>query len=403
MERSLTETQYKTMWNRGYICAFIANALLCFSQNFLNTLISEYAGILGAGTVMAGIITGLYFGISFAARPFSGPAITKLNKKYIMYFSYGMGVIVNVVYALSRGTGMFIVARILHGIQFAFIGSLNLVLAADFLPKEKMGSGLGFFGVGGAIATAIGPTIGMSVCDWGNAVFGGTAGYKIVFLVSAFCMLISILPCALMPYKRESKEELARLGKWYKNIVATESIFPAVLMLLFSMASILYTSYMKLFAQERGIGNIGYFFTVYAIVLLAARPLCGKLLDRYGIVKIFYPASLCFIISFIVVGASHSLWVTFIGAILAAIGYGAVQPSIQTLCVSCVEPMRRGVASNTNYFGLDLGYFLGPVLGGFVVDISGSYATMYFTATVPIILGVLIFSLGWNRFRVYLK
>lgn len=160
---------------------------------------------------------------------------------------------------------------------------------------------------------------------------------------------------------------------------------------------------MKLFAQERGIGNIGYFFTVYAIVLLAARPLCGKLLDKYGIVKIFYPASLCFIISFIVVGASHSLWVTFIGAVLSAIGYGAVQPSIQTLCVSCVEPVRRGVASNTNYFGLDLGYFLGPVLGGFVVDMSGSYATMYFAAVVPIVLGVIIFSLGWNRFKVYLK
>lgn len=400
---NITETQYKTMWNRGYICAFIANALLCFSQNFLNTLVSEYAGILGAGTVMAGVITGLYFGISFAARPFSGPAITKLNKKHIMYFAYGMGVIVNVVYAVSANTGMFIVARILHGIQFAFIGSLNLVLAADYLPKDKMGSGLGFFGVGGAITTAIGPTIGMSLCDWGNATFGGTAGYKIVFLVSAACMLVSILPCALMPYKRESKEELDKLGKWYNNIIAVESIFPAILMLLFSMASIMYTSYMKLFAQERGIENIGYYFTVYAIVLLAARPLCGKLLDKYGIKTIFYPAAVCFVASFLIVGSSHTLWMTFVGAVLAAIGYGAIQPSIQTLCVSCVDPLRRGAASNTNYFGLDLGYFLGPIVGGFVVDISGSYATMYYTAVIPLILGTAIFTLGWGKFKNYLK
>lgn len=398
----ITENQYKTMWNRGYICAFIANALLCFSQNFLNTLISEYAGILGAGTILAGLITGLYFGISFAARPFSGPAITKLNKKHIMYFAYCMGVVVNVVYAISSNSAMFIVARVLHGIQFAFIGSLNLVLAADYLPKEKMGSGLGFFGVGGAIATAIGPTIGMNVCDWGNATFGGTMGYKIVFLVSAFCMLISIVPCALMPYKRENKEDIDKLGKWYKNIVAVESIFPAVLMLCFSMASILFTSYMKLFAQERNIANIGYFFTVYALALLAARPLCGKLLDKYGIKMVFYPASICFILSFIVVGSCHSLLVSFLGAVLAAIGYGAVQPSIQTLCVSCVPPLRRGVASNTNYFGLDLGYFLGPLLGGFVIDMTGSYATMYYTAVIPVIIGIIIFSLGWSSFKEHL-
>jgi MFS family permease len=298
---------------------------------------------------------------------------------------------------------MFIVARILHGIQFAFIGSLNLVLAADFLPKEKMGSGLGFFGVGGAIATAIGPTIGISISDWGNALYGGNMGYKIVFLISAFTMLISILPCALMPYKRESKEELATLGKWYQNIIAKESIFPAILMLLVSMASILYTTYMKQFAQERGIENIGLYFTVYAIVLLAARPLCGKLLDRYGVKKIFLPASACFILSFIVVGSARSLGVAFIGAALAAIGYGATQPSIQTLCVSCVNPIRRGAASNTNYFGLDLGYFLGPVLGGQIIAASGNYDTVFFWGIIPVALAILIFFLGWNKFKGYLK
>ena len=138
-------------------------------------------------------------------------------------------------------------------------------------------------------------------------------------------------------------------------------------------------------------------------MLLCARPMCGKLLDKYGIKKIFYPASIFFIASFIIVGSSTVLWTTFIGAVLAAIGYGAVQPSIQTLCVSCVEPVRRGVASNTNYFGMDLGFFLGPVLGGFVVDVSGSYATIYYTAVIPVILGIIIFSLGWGKFKKYLK
>jgi MFS family permease len=84
----MIETKKTSIWTKGYLCSFIANVMLCFSQNSVSPLISTYAAYLGAGSVVVGMVSGLYFGVAFAARPFSGPAITKLNKKYIMIGTY---------------------------------------------------------------------------------------------------------------------------------------------------------------------------------------------------------------------------------------------------------------------------------------------------------------------------
>lgn len=395
----MEKRESRSIWNRGFTCAFFANLLLCFSQNTANTLISTYADYLGAGAVLVGAISGLYFGVAFAARPISGPVITILDKKKIMLATYAMGVVTNVAYALAGTVPLFILARILHGLQFAFVGSLNLTIASDSLPREKLGSGIGVFGIGGALSQAIGPSMGIAIRDWGEQHWGERAGYTAVFLVSAAFMFIALIPCILIPLHKPTAEERSALGKWYRNIVARETLLPALLLCLVSVSSILYSTYMVPYAATLGIGNIGIFFTVYAVVLLAARPLFGKLTDRLGMDRVLIPSFLVFALSFVAVGLGRSLGMLLAGAVLGALGYGALNPAIQTLCIRTVRPERRGVASNTEYFGMDLGYFLGPLLGG-ILYASGSYSSMYLIGgIVPLEVGLGLFLLTWGRMK----
>lgn len=385
------------IWNKGFTLAFLANLLLCFSQGTVNTLISTYASWLGASAVLVGTISGLYFGVAFAARPFSGPAITILDKKKIMLATYALGVITNVAYAVAGNVQWFLLARVLHGLQFAFVGSLNLTIASDSLPREKLGSGIGVFGIGAALASAFGPSLGIAVRDWGSGLWGVRGGYTAVFLLAALFMLLGIVPCAAMP--RQPGVDRAALGKWYRNILATQTLLPTMLLLLVSAGSILYTSYMVPYADELGISGIGLFFTIYAVFLLVARPVSGRLSDRWGLEKVLVPGFLIFALSFLVVGLGRSKWVLLVGAALYALGYGAVSPAIQTLCIRTVEPERRGVASNTQYFGMDLGYFLGPLLGSLLYDKLG-YSNMYLLGgIVPQLLALAIFLLTWRRLK----
>ncbi len=395
----MNEPKKATIWTKGFTCVFIANIMLCFSQNTVSPLISKYAAFLGAGAVAVGLVSGLYFGVSFAIRPISGPVITNLNKKTIMIMTYTLGVVTNAAYAFCGSIPLFIAARVLHGIEFAFIGSLGLTIASDSLPPEKLASGLGFYGIGGAIGMIIGPAMGIVLRGWGDSLWGSGMGYKLAFAVAALFMLIGLIPCFIIPIKKQSRDTLAALGAWYKNIIAKETLTTAAIICCISVAGVLYNTYMLPYAEQKGIGNISLFFTVYALVLLFSRPYAGRLLDRVGMPKVFYPGCILFIISFIIVALGNTLWMMLIGAVFAALGYGALSPSMQATCMRTVLPAKRGVASNTNYFGIDLGFFLGPAIGGFIIK-YGTYSMMYMlTGIIPVIVAMLIFAFTWRNLK----
>ena len=393
-------TNQGKIWNIAFTCIFITNVLLGLSQFVVNPLVATYTDYLGASEVMVGLIAGLYFGVAFAARPIAGPTIIKLNKKNIMILANILGIFVNIGYALAGGIPQFVVVRILHGIQFAFIGSLTYTLAADNLPQEKMASGLGFLGAGLATAIAIGPGIGIGLRSWGETTFGSfEAGYTVVFLVAAVFMLLTLIPTLIMPYQHRSKEELAHLGAWYKNIFAPEALMPAVVLTLYSVAQILYQIYMEPFATANNIPSIGLFFTVYAFILLISHPISGRLVDTYGIPRVLIPGTLIFAVSFILVGLANSLFTLLIAAVVAAIGFGTAQPSIQVMSIQSVSPARRGVAANTNFFGIDLGFFIGPTLGGAAYSVSGSYSSMFLLGIIPVLMAFVIFILNLKSFK----
>ena len=148
------------------------------------------------------------------------------------------------------------------------------------------------------------------------------------------------------------------------------------------------------------ISSIGIFFTVYAVVLLGARPFFGRLSDRVGMNAVILPSLGGFALSFVAVGLGRSMGMMLLGAVLGALGYGALNPIIQTLCIRTVPPDRRGVASNTQYFGMDLGYFLGPLMGGVLYSAFGSYSAMYLIGGVaPLALALVLFLLIWGKLK----
>lgn len=383
-----------TIWSKNYICALLANAFLAMSHNAVNTLVSSYATFLGAGAKMMGLLTGLFFGVALAMRPFAGPITTRVDKRKLMIFVYMLGSLVNVGYACFHSITAFVIFRFFNGVQYALVGSLCTTIAGDSLPAEKMASGLGVFGVGGAVATSIAPSIGIWLRSYGEQVKSLDFGYTLVFLFGALCLAASLIPCFLLNPDKKTAEDLQAAGKWYTNIASRHAVGPAVVMMFLVIAYSQYSSYMVPFGESVGIENVGVFFTVLACVLLASRPLSGTLTDRLGLGKVLLPSIVIFSISFFVVSASTKLGMTLVGAVIAAIGYGAANPATQSMCMQCETPVRRAVASNTLYIGIDLGYFLGPLIGGFIKEYAEYKQVIRFGFIPTLVAGiVLCFSL----------
>ena len=392
-----------TIWNRNFICVMLGNVFLGFSNSSVNTLTSTFAKFLGAGVVLVGALTGMYFGVAFAMRPISGPLTMRLDKRKLLLFAFALGSLANLGYALTRSVGLFILFRVLTGIQYSMSGALSMTVASDSLPPEKLGSGLGIFGVTAALSVALGPSLGIGLKDYGTQVQGDSFGFTLVFLFAAVCLALALIPIFLLKLPKRTKEELAGAGAWYRNIVAVNAISPAVLVMLFSIAYSLFGAYMYPYAKELGIAGIGTYFTVYAVVLLFSRPFGGKLVDKYGTLKMIMIGACIFAVSFVLVGLSRSLIALLGVAVVASIGYGLAYPAIQTMCIQAVPSVKRAVASNTNYFGIDLGLFLGPLLGGVIYSIAGTYSVMYIAAVVPLVLAMLVLRFTWKGYERNVK
>jgi len=303
---------------------------------------------------------------------------------------FALGSVVNIGYALFRSIPAFVFFRFLHGVQYSFMGALIMTVASDSLPPEKMASGIGVFGVGSAIGQAVGPTIGYTMERLGQKVFGEEEGFTLVFLFAVVATAAAIIPSVLLRPDKRSKEEVQSAGAWYENIVTVHAL-PATLVNFFlSMASSLYVSYLFNFGVEKGIENINLFFTITAITLVISRIFSGYLTDRYGLKKVVLPGMVLIIASFLIVGFSRSLTPVLIAAVLSALGTGATNPALQAMCMQSVPSIKRSVASNTLYIGIDLALFLGPLYGSVVYKYS-DYATVFISGVAPVILGFVSF------------
>jgi len=386
----------ESIWTKNFICASIANMLLAMAHTSVNTLASSYAAFLGAGAVLVGALTGIFFGVAVAMRPVAGPVTTRMNGKKLMIIVYTLGVIVHIGYAVFDSIGAFLAFRILNGIQYSVIGSLTMKIASDSLPKNKAASGIGAFGISLSVAHAIGPSAGAYLKELGTNLRGDGFGFTLVFLFATVVMAIAVIPCLLLDDPGTPKSIPGSV--WYKEIISVPTLAPAAAMMLMIMSYTLFSAYMVPYAASKSIANISIFFTVLAVCLIFSRPISGKLADKHGLLVISLPGVVLFAIPFIMIARGNSLWVMLLAAVVASVTYGAAYPCLQTMCIQSDVPSRSGVTSNTLYLGYDLGAFLGPLLGGIIYAGSG-YPTMFMTAAIPCVLSGLIIAVSWPMFK----
>ncbi|MBR5381686.1 MAG: MFS transporter [Oscillospiraceae bacterium] len=386
----------ESIWNRNFICAIIANFLLAMAHTSVNTLASTYAAFLGAEAVLVGALTSIFFGVSVAMRPIAGPLTTRLNNRTLMIVVYILGVLVHVGYTLFNGVGSFLFFRILNGIQYSIIGSLTMKTASDSLPVSKAASGIGVYCISNSAANALGPSAGVIARDLGTKAAGELFGFRCVFVFAAVMMILALIPVFCLNDPGKPKKLAGSV--WYKEMFSPHALAPALALMLLMMSYSLFSAYMVPYAAKKGIPGISTFFLVHAMCLVGTRPLFGTLADKYGLMKITLPGALLFTIPLVIVARGETLAVMLLAGVLAAVTHGAVYPTLQAMCMKAELPEKSGVASNTVYLGIDLGYFLGPLVGSIVYS-QTSYETMYASSVIPCFLAAAILVAFWPRIR----
>lgn len=377
-QKYLQEPQTK-IWNKMFVSIFFANMALNFGQQMSNSLLAKYADSLGAPASQIGMLMSMFAVTALILRFVAGPAMDTYNRKHIVMGAMAIMAAAYFGFSISKTISSLMAFRLLQGCGNAFANVCCLAMISEALPKEKFGTGMGYYSLAQVISQAIAPTIGLYLVDW--------FGYNMTYAINGFIMMSAIIVASQIKinYKRTRKFKIT-----INNIVAKEAILPASVLLFTAIGFQTISSFLFVFAGKRGVtSNIGLFFTVYALTMLFTRPLIGKLTDNYGLVKVAIPAIFLTGCSFFIISISASLPMFLIAAFVNAFGYGACQPALQSLAMKAVPKERRGSGSSTNYIGQDLGTIIGPTLAGILVQNFG-YVTMWRYMMIPFVIGILL-------------
>ncbi|NLO85256.1 MAG: MFS transporter [Clostridiales bacterium] len=380
--QSIQTAQPTTIWNKTFISIFVANMFLNLSKQMMSTLITKYADLLGASAVMVGVVSSAFAVTALIFKLIAGPVNDTFNRKYILMGSALVMAISYFGYGISSSVNHLIIFRLVQGAGQAFSATVCLALASDSLPTKKFAAGISYFSLGTVVCQTIGPTVGLALAE--------SIGYSQTFYVGAGVMVMAAVMATRVHTTTSSARKKFRFS--LNNVVAKEALLPAAMMMLMSASYSCVHAFLIIYAGDRGVdsASIGLYFTVYALVMLIARPLVGKLSDRYGLGKTLIPALCCYALAFVLISISNSLWMFLLSAVVSAFGYGTCQPSVQTLCMKSVPRERRGAASSTNYIGDDLGNLIGPVMAGTFVTQFG-YTAMWRLMIIP--LGIVVICL----------
>ena len=383
------------VWNRGFTLIFIANIFMHMGQQTITTLIPKYAYAMGATATIVGIVSGAFAMSALFSKPFTSPLFLCVKKKHLYIFSCLLLMSAYVVFYFAPNVNWLIGGRLFHGIAIGMAAPLSLNMACDNLPEDKFAKGVGLFSLGQALGQALGPSVGLKL----SKTIGFKNTFAICFVMLGICTVIAIF---VDSNPKTSDKYQIRLN----TIVEPRALPIAVTMLFIVMAYSCIPSFLAIYGELLGIDNIGLYFTVYAVAMLVLRFTTSGIADKLGYRKVVSVSLICFMVTFVLFGASRALPGFIAAAVFAALGYGLTLPNMQALCMTSVPADRRGVASNTMYLGQDLGQSIGPSIAGALIDALilkkcpegvefasdqikvGAYSTMYYLVVIVLVIAV---------------
>ena len=368
------------LWNKWYITILLLSMVNHVASQLITPVVSKYAMSVGATMATAGTIAGLLSLAAMFARPFAGLSSDRINKKLIIAVAGTVMGVCMYFYSASKSVEMMAAVRFVHGIFFSFSTVALLAFNTMFIPKDKIGEGIGWSVVTTTLATAVGPNLGLWLVDH--------YGYKACFVAAAIGTIIPNL-CFLAVPNRQEPHVPGKSAKFNMNDFISLQIFPfALLTGLFSCCNGIVNSFLTLLGDERGIEGVGVFFTAYSVILIVTRPITGKLYDQKGIKFIMYPSIALAALSMLLLGKATSTWAVLLAGVFKALGQGTGAPSIQAHCLKKLGRDKAGVVSSTCYMGNDIGNTVGPTIGGLIASRAG-YGSMFITIAVSVIV------IGW--------
>ena len=403
----------KSSYSKDIILVLTASFFYMASPMLVTPLITGFTESIGGSAGLMGIVGGMMNLCSLVCRPLAGNLADRMSKYRLSLIGAVLMTAACGGYIAAPNALIVVVSRIINGVGFACCSVCMATWVSNMLPRNKIGSGMGFYGMMNALAMAVAPAIGVSAFQ--------RFGYRISFciaLVFSIAVMIVIqfvgdkgepekaadMKAGLKEQEQESDAGLImenaaglirKSGKQLRKgngiqLVDVRVLPIALIIMLFAIPYCATQSFLVTYASVREINvTVSFFFPSYAVMLLLLRLVLKNYFDKLPFKVFLAGSSACMLLAILCLTVMNSNIVMFTGAFFLAGGYGIMSSVCQSTAMLLAGKENRGLANSTYYIGLDLGMALGPMIGGALyggLDIRWFYPVLMLTVPLAVLV-----------------
>ncbi len=337
----------------------------------LLSVVPLYAATAGAGGVGAGLSTGAMM-LSTVLMELAVPRMLgRLGYRAVMAIGLALLGAPATALAFSPALPLVLVVSLARGAGLGIVVVAGTALAAEVVPAERRGEGLGVYGVAVGVPAVACLPLGV----W----LTGHAGYGPVFLAGAALPLAGLLAAAGLPAQRA---EVQRHGAVLSGLRVAGLARPAVVFAAVTLAVGVVVTFLPLAVPGGSRQVAAVALLVQAGLAPLARWGAGRYGDRHGSSRLLVPAVVA-----AAVGTAGLVWVGSPLAVIAGmglfgIGFGVAQNVTLALMFERVPQSEFGRVSALWNLAYDGGMGVGAVGFGLVVGWAGYAAGFALTAAV---------------------
>jgi MFS family permease len=331
---------------------------------------------LGGSTATAGLFLGFLTYSSALSAPLTGAFGDRVGQRRILIVASLALAAFMLAYAVLTDVRIILGVTILHGIFWSGLLSASSAYMTHLLPEHRRAEGIGYWGLSTLLAVAVAPTVGFWIYKRGW-----------VWLCVSGAVLNLVMASIASRLKDHSRLDTPRPPGRPKGFLEWRVLIVSITLALYSFGYGGITSFAAMYADANGVSPKGLYLTALAIVILATRPILGRLGDRFGYKQVFIPCLVLISCGMGLLSFGGSRWWMLMSALVFGVGFGTAYPSYVGYVMRTVRADRRGAAFGAVLAAFDTGIGTGSTLMGWIIDRHG-FSNAFGTAAVLSILAV---------------
>jgi predicted MFS family arabinose efflux permease len=352
----------RSAWTRLAACTAAA-ALLQLDGTLITVALPSVAHGLGVKGSSTSAVLSAYFGAYALLLLPGGELVDRFGARKLALGGLAVFAIGAIAGALAPSFGALLAARVIQGAGAGLVSPAALAGAVSGFPAERRGSALGIWGASAGMSNLLGPLLGGLL----TVAFGWRANWWALVPLTA---VVAIAIARLVPRVVQTDTEGGHPAM--NRIVLAATLVAALTFAVMIGAFYIAEQYLQRVAGFSALGASGALVLV-ALLVGAAAPLAGKLVDRHGEQ---FPAVLGFVGAGVglailgIPGVSLDGLVTVLPLIPVGLGLGMLFVPTSRAALNASPQASHGRTSAVLSVGRLLGAAVGAALGG--VALSGT-------------------------------